>query len=57
MDKVFSRGQMVAVTKVNIMKIKSMVLVFIHGLMVDNTLVNGKMGSNMAKVFIKMYNK
>lgn len=57
MDKVFSHGQMVAVTKANTMKIKNMVLVFILGRMVDNTLVNGKMGSNMAKVFIRMYNK
>jgi hypothetical protein len=57
MDKVFSHGQMVAVTKANTMKIKSMGLVYIHGRTADNTLVNGKMGSNMAKVFIRMCNK
>ena len=57
MDKVFFLGQMVAVTKVSITRIKSMDLVYIHGQMADSTLANGKMGSNMAKVFIKMYNK
>ena len=57
MGKVFSHGQMVAVTKVNITRIKSMDLVYIHGQMVDSTLANGKMGSNMGKVSIRMYSK
>ena len=57
MGKVSSHGRMVAVTKVNITRIKSMGSVYIHGQMVDSTLDNGKMGSSTAKVFIRMYNK
>ena len=55
MDKVCSLGQVVAVTKVNIMRIKSMDLVYIHGQMVDSTLANGKMGNNIARVSTKMH--
>ena len=57
MGKVCSHGRMVAVTKVNITRIKSMGSVYIHGQMVDSTLDNGKMGSSTAKVSIRMYNK
>jgi hypothetical protein len=42
---------------VNITRIKSTDLAYIHGQTVDNTLASGKMGSNTAKVSIRMFNK
>ena len=57
MGKVCSHGRMVAVTKVNIMRIKSMGSVYIQEKMVYSTLDNEKMGSNMANVSIRMYKK
>ena len=50
MDKVFFLGQMVAVTKVSITRIKSMDLVFTYGQMVRNMKAIGSKENNTVKV-------
>jgi hypothetical protein len=57
MNSEYILGKMEECTKVSTRRIKSMDLVYIHGQMVDSTLANGKMGSNMGKVSIRMYSK
>jgi len=39
--------------KENILMIKNMGLVYIHGQIIDNMLVSGRMGSNMDKEYIE----
>ena len=50
MVEVYTLGQMVEATTVNITKIRNMVLVFISGQTVKNMKVTGKMESSMGKV-------
>ena len=50
MVEVYTLGQMVEATTVNITKIRNMVLVFISGQTVKNMKVIGKMESSMGKV-------
>jgi hypothetical protein len=50
MVEVYTLGQMVEATTVNITKIRNMVLVFISGQTVKNMKATGKMESSMGKV-------
>jgi hypothetical protein len=54
MDKESSAGQMVDNTRVNTQMIRKKALESILGQTGDNTLDNGKMANNMARVYIKM---